>query len=85
MLNIEASPQSSRNAFLYFAVYSLHGQPSRAGIANDLVVHVGDVHHVIQLEAALPQEAAQQIDDDEGAEVADVSVVVDRGPAGVHA
>ena len=35
--------------------------------------------------STLPQEAAQQIDGDKGAEVADVAVVVDRGSAGVHA
>ena len=63
----------------------LHGDAIASGIANDLVVHVGDVHDVLQLVAALLQEAAQGVDDDEGAEVADVSVVVDRGTASVHA
>ena len=76
---------SSRNAWLYFAVYSLHGEALLRGVADDLVVHVGDVHHVLQLEAALLEEAPQGVDDDEGAEVADVAVVVDRGPAGIHA
>ena len=63
----------------------LHGDAVAGGVADDLVVHVGDVHDVLQLEAALLQKAPQRVDDDEGAEVADVSVVVDRGTAGVHA
>ena len=63
----------------------LHGDAVARGIADDLVVHVGDVHDVLQLEAALLQKAAQRVDDDEGAEVADVAVVVHRGTAGVHA
>ena len=54
-------------------------------IADDLVIHVSDVHDVLELEAALAQEAPQDIHGDKGAEVADVAVVVDRGAAGVHA
>ena len=54
-------------------------------VADDFVIHVGDVHHVLQLVAALQQEAPQRVHHDEGAEVADVSVVVNRWPAGVHA
>ena len=55
------------------------------GIADDLVVDVGDIHDVLQLVSALQQEAAQHIDRDEGAEVADMAVVVNREPAGIHA
>ena len=39
----------------------------------------------MKLESALAQEAAQNIHSDEGAEVADMAVVVDGGAAGVHA
>ena len=53
-------------------------------IGDDAVVHVGQIHDVGQLEAAQLQEAAQNILEDEGAEIADVRVVVDRGAAGVH-
>ena len=69
----------------YFCGVLANGDAGGGRVADDLVVHVGDVHDVLQLVAALPQEAAQQFDDDEGAEVADVAVVVNRGPAGVHA
>ena len=55
------------------------------GVADDLVIHIGNVHHVLELVSALPQEAAQQVHHDKSAEVADVPVVVDRGTAGVHA
>ena len=75
---------SSRKAFSYFAVYCLDAQAFLGGVADDLVVHVGNVHDVAHLEPALPQKAAQNVHRDEGPEVADVAVVVDRGPAGVH-
>jgi hypothetical protein len=39
----------------------------------------------VDLVSALPQEAGEEIDGDEGAEVADVALVVDGGPAGIHA
>src|SRR5262249_29150804 len=55
------------------------------GIANNLVVHIRDVHHVLELVSALPQETPQNIHGHEGAEVADVPVVVNRGPAVIHA
>ena len=54
-------------------------------VADDFVVHVGDVHHVLELVAALPQKAPQQVHEDESAEVADVAVVVHRRAAGIHA
>src|SRR5258708_300020 len=54
-------------------------------IANDLVIHVGDVHDVTNPVSTLPQKTAQNVDCDEGTEVADMSVVVHRRPAGVHA
>src|ERR1019366_8727619 len=57
----------------------------RHGVADDLVVHVGDVHHVVQLEAVGAQTLAQQVHEREGAEVADVGKIVHRGSAGVHA
>ena len=63
----------------------LDAQPFLRGVADDLVVHVGNVHDVAHVESALPQETAQKVDRNEGAEVADVAVVVDRGPAGIHA
>ena len=63
----------------------LHGEAVARGVADDLVLNVSDVHDVLELVAALLQEAAQRVDHDEGAEVADVSVVVNGGPAGIHA
>ena len=76
---------SSRNACAILLGVLLHGDAIARGIADDLVVHVGDVHDVLQLVAALLQEAPQRVDHDEGAEVADVAVVIHRGTAGVHA
>ncbi len=61
------------------------GDARRRRVADDLVVHVGDVHHVANRRARQLEKAAQHVDLQEGAEVADVAVVVDGGPAGVHA
>ena len=55
------------------------------GIADDLVVHVGDVHDVVEAESAGAQPFAQDVEEGEGAEVADMGVIVDRGAAGIHA
>src|SRR5436305_12996463 len=55
------------------------------GVADDFVIHVGDVHHVLELMAALPQEPAQNVYRDKGAEIADMAVVVDGEPACIHA
>src|SRR5262249_53777009 len=55
------------------------------GVPNDFVVHVGDVHDVAHLESALPEEAAEDIDSDKSAEVADMTVVVNSWAAGIHA
>ena len=59
---------------------------SRGGrIGDDAIVHVRQVHHMVQLESAKLQEATQNILKDERPIVADVRVVVDRRPAGIHA
>ena len=53
--------------------------------ADDLVLDVGQVHDVADDVAAVVEIPAQQVFEHERAQVADVGVVVDRGPAGVHA
>ncbi len=49
------------------------------------VADVGDVHHVAHLVTGVLQGPAQDVLEDERAQVADVGVVVDRETAGVHA
>ena len=49
------------------------------------MLHVGQVHDVVELEAAQFQKSPQSVLEHEGAVVADVRVVVDRGSAGVNA
>ncbi len=49
------------------------------------VVHVGDVHDVADVISALAQKAIKKIDGDEGSEIANVAVVIDGWPAGIHA
>ena len=70
---------------MYLSVYSRMLDAGRGGLGDDAVVHVGEVHHLDDLEAARAQEAAQDVLEDEGAEIADVGEVVDRGTAGVDA
>ena len=61
------------------------GDAGGGGVADDLVVDVGDVHDVLDGHALLADDAAEHVDVEEGAEVADVAVVVDGGAAAVHA
>jgi hypothetical protein len=49
-----------------------------------LVVDVGDVHDVGDVEAAKLQESLEQVLEDISPPVADVGIVVDRRPAGVE-
>ncbi len=53
----------------------------------DLVVDVGDVAHVGDVVGPVdvPQQPEQHVEHDDGARVADMGVVVDGGPAHVHA
>ena len=59
-----------------------HSVPCR--IANDLVIYIGDVHHITDVVAALPEEPEEHIYRDERPEVPDVSEIVDSGAAGIH-
>lgn len=61
------------------------GDARGGGVLNDAVVHVGDVHGVADRGSGELEEAAEDVNCQESAEVADVAVVVDRGPAGVDA
>ena len=54
-------------------------------VADDLVVDVRDVHHVVDGHAMQLYDTAQHIDMQEGAEIADVAVVVHRRPAAIEA
>ena len=54
----------------------LQGQPFLDHAGDDLVLDVGDVHHLRHGQTEMPQRAAQQILPDVGAKVADVRVVV---------
>ena len=54
-------------------------------IADDLVIHVSNIHDVLKLEAALAQKTTQDIDCDKRTEVADMAVVIDGRAAGIHA
>src|ERR1017187_2846142 len=57
----------------------------RERVADNLVFHVGHVHHVLDRDALLAEKSPQHVDMQEGAEVADVTVVVNRRPARIHA
>jgi hypothetical protein len=53
-------------------------------VADDFVLDVGDVHHVVEREAARAQRAAKDILKGKSPEVADVDVGIDGRSAGVH-
>ena len=77
--------ESSRNASVNFLVYCCTLTPAWAGVADDFVIHVGDVHYVLHFVSALAQKTIEKVDGYEGAEIADVAVVIDGWSAGVHA
>ena len=60
-------------------------QPGGPGVADRLIVHVGEVHHVAQCVAAPAQVAPQNVGEEKGPVIADVRVVVNRGAASIHA
>ena len=62
----------------------LNGEATLHRVADDFVFHVGDVHHVVELEAARAQPAAEDVLEGKGPQVADVDVGVDGRSAGVH-
>ena len=53
--------------------------------ADDFVVHVGDVAHVVQRIAEVAQVTRHHVESDKGTTVADVTQVIDGYPAHVHA
>src|SRR6185369_1090474 len=55
------------------------------GVGDDAIVDVSDVHDVLEAVSAHAKPATQDIDGNEGPEIADVGEVVDRGAAVVHA
>ena len=69
---------------LVFAREGLKRQPRGARIADGLVVDVGQVHDLRDLDAVVFERAAEKVFEEIGAEIADVGVVVDRRAAGVH-
>jgi len=62
-----------------------NGNASSGRVGDDAVIHIGEVHDVIQLETAPLQETAKNILKNKGAEIADVRIVVSGGAARVHA
>ena len=54
-------------------------------VADDFVVDIGDVHHVADVIPALPQKTVEQVDCNKRPEVSDVTIVVNRRPARIHA
>src|SRR5687768_17336648 len=59
----------------------------RAGFADaldDLVLDVGDVHHVSHLVTTELEITPDEIGEDKGAEIADMPEVINRRPAAIH-
>ena len=81
----DAEPLGVRVIFLDIAVrddVEVHALFVR--LIDDLVVDVGEVLHEFHLVAAVLEVAAQQVEHDERARVADVEIVVHGRAAGIH-
>ena len=57
--------------------------PSLGGFGDDFVVDIGDIHDLEDAETEVLERPPEEILEDEGAEITDVSMVVDRRPAGI--
>src|SRR6266446_4023835 len=55
------------------------------GLLDDAVLDVGEVHHLGDAISLLEEDPAQQVLEEESAEVTDVRIIVDGRAAGVHA
>ena len=53
-------------------------------LLDDAVLDVGQVHHLGDAIPLLEEDAAQQVLEEEGAEVTDMRIIVDGRAAGVH-
>jgi hypothetical protein len=53
------------------------------GLGYDLVIDIGDILYVCNFIATILEIASQDIEEDEGAGVSDVEIVIDSGPAGI--
>ena len=60
------------------------GDARRRSVADDLVVHVGNVHYMENLDARQLEKTPQHVHLEKSAEVADVAVVINGRAAGVH-
>ncbi|MPN11036.1 hypothetical protein SDC9_158337 [bioreactor metagenome] len=54
------------------------------GTADNLVIHIGEVLHKGHPVAPVLKVPAQHVEDDNGAGVAHMDIVIYRGPAGIH-
>ena len=74
-----------RVVFLDIAVGNhVIGHAFLVGLVNHLVVDIGEILHELHLIAAVFKVAAQQVEHDERARVADVEIVVHGRAAGIH-
>ena len=72
-------------AWMKRAVSASIGSPVLRGALDDLVVDIGDVAHVGDLVAAGAQPARHDVEHHHEARMAEVTVVIDRNAANVHA
>ena len=77
--------QVFKKSLLVFRGEFAQRQPGGARIADGLVVHIGQVHHLPDGISEILQRAPQKVLEHIGAEIADMGEIVDRGAAGVHA
>jgi len=78
-------PRIFQECLFVFRRVLLHGHAVARGVANDFVINVGDIHDVANCVTTLTKKSPQKIDRNKGSEISNMSVVVDRRSAGIHA
>jgi len=84
LLKMQRAHIFEESLYVFFGVLANRDAGS-GGVLNDAIVHVGEVHDLQDAKAAEEEEPAQDILEDEGTKVADMSIVVDRRAAAVDA
>jgi len=71
-----------KGLYVFLSVF-LKGNALRSAVADGFIIYIGDVLRLGDFEAFELEIAAQNIFEDISPEIADVRIVINRGPAGV--
>ena len=83
LLDVESGAVLKKSLLIFGGVV-FDAQALLGRVADNLVVHVGDVHYMPDGESLLQQEAPENVHCNKSTKIADVTVVVDSRAAGIH-